>query len=293
MRKKRSLFRGINRALCFALLRVAIRTRRRIVSLSLLSVCCLTSCYDGTNSTSDVVFRDSTADSGQVFDGIEFVWVPKSTVSRDARDGISDPENPLGGFWIGKYEVTKSQWESIMGTNPWKIDPRRCEDPDSPAVFVSWNDVSYFLRVLGRSYRLPNEAEWEYVCRAANDADSYDGLNTKDLESYAWFRENTLEKGLTCAQRVGQKTPNAWGIFDMLGNVSEWCSNYWGDNAVLGDPDKSDYPASYRVHRGGGWGTRANDCTHIKRVGDTAESMGPSIGFRIVRIASEEDYLVQ
>ncbi len=214
----------------------------------------------------------------KTFDGIEFVWIAGS------EDGPTEE-----GFWMGKYEVTKEQWTAFMGTGPWwgtlrKLEKRVSDDPLTPAVFVSWHDAQAFAQRLGPQYRLPTETEWEYACRAGAETTYFFGEGPDRLGEYAWYRDNCLESRNKFARPVGGKQPNPWGLHDMYGNVSEWCAGFYDDppydNVEEGDGQRR---AHHRVHRGGGWGSKAERCTSSTRTGDTAESMGPSVGFRLLR----------
>ena len=156
--------------------------------------------------------------------GMEFVLIPSGTFKMGSDTGDAD-ERPVHqvtiskAFYMGKYEVTQGQWQAIMANNP-SASPG---DANRPVDQVAWNDVQTFLSKLnamegGQQYRLPTEAEWEYAARAGSTTIFSFGNDPKQLGEYAWYRGN--------AQRhphpVGQKRPNAWGLYDMLGNVWEW-----------------------------------------------------------------------
>jgi formylglycine-generating enzyme required for sulfatase activity len=153
-------------------------------------------------------------------------------------------------FEIGKYEVTQAQWEAVMGGNPSEF-----KGPDRPVEQVSWNDIQEFLTSLNRRndgyrYRLPTEAEWEYAARAGTTGEHYG-----NLEAIAWFGRNSGDQ----THPVGRKQPNAWGLYDMLGNVWEWCQDWYGEThyrelAKSPAVDPSGPPrGEYRVLRGGSW----------------------------------------
>ena len=165
------------------------------------------------------------------------------------------------GFWLGRYEVTQKQWQSVMGPNPSSF-----QGDSNPVDNVSWNDCQEFVRKVndaarrqfGGGARLPTEAEWEYACRAGTSG-AYAG--TGRLDDMGWYWDNSGGK----THPVGQKRPNAWGFYDMHGNVYEWCSdrfgNYEGDTTnPIGAASGDD-----RVLRGGSWGRHARYCRSAYR----------------------------
>ncbi len=160
------------------------------------------------------------------------------------------------GFWLGKYEITQNQWESVMKTRPWEGQIFVKQSPNHPAVYISWYDVQDFIAKLNEAektnaYRLPTEAEWEYACRAGTKtAFSFD--DDRKIDEYAWTGKNTYDLGNMFAQAVGQKKPNPWGLYDMHGNVWEWVQDYYGpyENKTQIDP-KGPESGNMRVFRGG------------------------------------------
>lgn len=180
----------------------------------------------------------------------------------------------VGDFYIGKYEVTQEQWETIMGNNPSYFND--CGDY-CPVEKVSWNDIQEFIdklyRKTGNKYRLPTEAEWEYSARSGGKKERYAGTsNESELGDYAWYISNSgyLNKTYSPAvgpnetQPVGQKKPNGLGIYDMSGNVREWVSDWYDRNYYQYPKYNPKGPISgiKKVIRGGSfrstaWGTRA------------------------------------
>lgn len=152
-------------------------------------------------------------------------------------------------FWMGVTEVTQAQWQAVMGGNPSHF---RTAGPNAPVEMVDWEEARAFVRKLtereaGWRYRLPSEAEWEYACRAGTTADPYG-----PAEEIAWIKENS--GGTT--HPVGLKQPNAFGLYDMFGNVPEWTADTWHDSYIGAPADGSAWEGGgspYHTLRGGGW----------------------------------------
>jgi len=207
-----------------------------------------------------------------------------------------DDEKPahqvtVSDFYIGKYEVTQKQWREIMGNNPSHFSG--CDN--CPVENVSWNDIQEFIKKLnqktGKKYRLPTEAEWEYAARGgvethgrASDNNTpraskkYAGSN--NIEEVAWYSSNSGSK----TNPVGRKKPNELGIFDMSGNVWEWCSDWYGSNYYKNSPQTNPQgPSSgaIRVLRGGSWSRIAQYCRVSNRSIFTSDFRIGSRGFRL------------
>ena len=180
-------------------------------------------------------------------------------------------------FEMGKYEVTQAQWEAVMGNNPSYF-----RGGNRPVEQVSWYDVQEFIEKLnalddGYVYRLPTETEWEYACRAGSNGD-YAGK----LEAMAWYDHNSGQM----THPVGAKQPNAWGLYDMHGNVFEWCqdwydSNYYAQSPSV-DPQGSE-SGTFRVKRGGGWMFSAGFARSAARDLYSPAYRFNFLGFRLVR----------
>jgi len=181
-------------------------------------------------------------------------------------------------FYVGATEVTQAQYQAVMGTNPSNF-----KGETNPVEMVSWNDATEFCKKLSektrQAVRLPTEAEWEYACRAGTATAFSFGDSDSALGDYAWYDANS--GGTT--HPVGQKKPNAWGLYDVHGNVWEWCADWYGDypKGAVTDPQG---PASgtYRVLRGGGWGGNPVFCRAAGRRDGTPDLRGGIFGFRVV-----------
>jgi formylglycine-generating enzyme required for sulfatase activity len=226
--------------------------------------------------------------------GMGFVRIPAGTFmmgSPDADTEARDNEKPTHRvtisqpFYLGKYPVTQAQWEAVMGTNPSQFKG----NPNRPVESVSWDDVQAFMRKLneregGGDYRLPTEAQWEYACRAGTQTARYDS----DLDAIAWYAANsggtwyTLTLGGT-THEVGRKRPNAWGLYDMLGNVWEWVQDWYAadyyQHSPIVDPQGPDAGAG-RVFRGGGWYVAAQGARSAIRDWDRPVFRDVPLGFR-------------
>lgn len=197
----------------------------------------------------------------------------------------------IKGFYIGVTEVTQAQWIRIMKTRPW-LGKEYVRDGDNyPTILVSWNDATEFCRKLsekeGRKYRLPTEAEWEYVCRAGTKT-LFSFGNDKDddkdrLADYAWFEKNAWEDDEKFAHIVATRKPNPWGLYDIHGNMWEWCSDRQGDypTSQVTDP-KGPSSGKYRILRGGSWRSIRAFCSSADRFWNSIDFRGPYYGFRIV-----------
>ena len=181
---------------------------------------------------------------------------------------------------MGVYEVTQEQYEAVMGTNPSMF-----KGPENPVEQVSWNDAVEFCKKLstktGKMVRLPTEAQWEYACRAGSKtAFGYgDDADYSNLGDYAWYTNNSESK----THPVGQKKPNAWGLYDMHGNVWEWCSDWHAEsyaNAKTTDP-QGPGSGTHRVVRGGGWCNDPQGCRSAFRFRLTPDRRDYNIGFRV------------
>ena len=178
----------------------------------------------------------------------------------------------LDGYYIGKCEVTQELWEAVMGSNPSHF-----KGAQNPVENVSWNDCQEFVSRLnsltGRTFRLPTEAEWEYAARGGNQSLHYKYSGSNNIDEVAWYYNNS---GST-THEVGTKSPNELGIYDMSGNVYEWCSDWYGGYSAGAQTNpQGPSSGSYRVLRGGSWSNNARDCRVSYR-----SSNGPNYGIKI------------
>ncbi len=209
-----------------------------------------------------------------------------SNANEDPRHAVTFAQ----GFWMGKYEVTKAQWQAVMNTTPWTDGfGSVLNDPNSPAVYVGWNDTQAFLAALnthtGKTFRLPSEAQWEYACRAGTTTRFYwgDDLNFELFTQYVWVPPDYTQR---YANIVGLKLPNPWGLYDMSGNAAEWCQD-WFHTSYAGAPvDGSAWEVNdndHRVKRGGGWDEAANAFRSAARGAAYSSGADRATGFRLVR----------
>lgn len=220
---------------------------------------------------------------------IEMIWCAPgtfmmgSTIDEKGRfdDEVRHEVRLRTGFWLGRYEVTQAQWESVMGENLSKFPGR-----NKPVDSVSWEDCRAFITRINKSFnglaRFPTEAEWEYACRAGSEEALSGGA---DIDDVAWFAGNSGGQ----SERVGKKAPNAWGFHDMHGNVLEWCSDWYsslGDSVAV-DPFGPMH-GSFRVLRGGCWFFHARDCRCAYRMRRDPDIRNCLYGFRLA-ITDEED----
>nr|VFK50371.1 MAG: Formylglycine-generating enzyme, required for sulfatase activity, contains SUMF1/FGE domain [Candidatus Kentron sp. TUN]VFK51541.1 MAG: Formylglycine-generating enzyme, required for sulfatase activity, contains SUMF1/FGE domain [Candidatus Kentron sp. TUN]VFK55983.1 MAG: Formylglycine-generating enzyme, required for sulfatase activity, contains SUMF1/FGE domain [Candidatus Kentron sp. TUN] len=217
--------------------------------------------------------------------GMEFVWVPKGCFRMGSNDGEAD-EKPVhevcvDGFWLGKTQVTQSQWREVIGDNPsgFKGNDRR------PVESIAWNDTRSFIKSLNRRsgyrYRLPTEAEWEYACRSGGKDEGYSGGDNPDR--VAWYDENSGGE----THPVAQKAPNGLGLYDMSGNVWEWVQDWYGDDYYANSPRNNPQGPSSganRVIRGGSWYWSASFARAANRRRDGSGLRGNVLGFRCVRV---------
>jgi len=214
--------------------------------------------------------------------GMKFKLIPAGTFTMGGEGDEAREVTLSKPFKMGVHEVTQDQYGQVMGNNPSEYF-----GTDNPVEMVSWEDAVEFCgklsalpaeKAAGNVYRLPTEAEWEYACRAGTTTNYSFGDDDSDLGEYGWYSENSER----ITHPVGRKLPNAWGLYDMHGNVWEWCQDWYGDypSGAVTDPT---LPASgsYRVLRGGGLERHAEGCRSAERNGYYPSLRSNDYGFRV------------
>ena len=238
--------------------------------------------------------------------GMEMVSIAPGQFNMGVNEGPIDAKPAhlvkIDGFLIDQHEITQEVYQNVVRKNP-----SRRKNPQNPVEQVTWSAAAQFCNARSlqenltpcyntntwecdfsaSGYRLPTEAEWEYACRAGSDTRFYFGENPDELKNYAWFEGNSQSK----PHPVGQRRPNAWGLYDMEGNVWEWCNDFYGPKYYRdcpGDNPRGPQHGEKRILRGGAWSSSAEDCASWIRncdepgLTDICLTMD-SNGFRCVR----------
>jgi formylglycine-generating enzyme required for sulfatase activity len=215
--------------------------------------------------------------------GMELVRVPGGAFDMgdlfgDGWDNEVPPQHvEVRPFYLGRYPVTQAQWETVMGANPSMFK----KGGTHPVEQVSWTDVNEFLKLLnaatpgGGRFRLPAEAEWEYAARSGGKKELYAGGD--DVGRVAW----TAETSGGATQPVGRKQPNGLGLYDMSGNVWEWCRDVYVPNAAAGAVRRAGGSSAERVIRGGSWSLDDWSARCSRRFGFPEDYFGAGLGFRV------------
>ena len=240
--------------------------------------------------------------------GVEMALIPAGSFTMGSMHGDDDAKPPhkvfVDAFWMDRTEVTQEQFDTLQLSNPSHF-----EGDKLPAEQVTWAQAARFCNARSKTeklepcydedtgacdftkngYRLPTEAEWEYAARAGSEADYAFGSDARQLAAHAWFAGNAQKK----THPVAQKKPNAWGLFDMHGNIAEWCNDCYATDAYAKSSDKNPRgPATGKLYciRGGAWNSSAEAARVFVRAGENpgfsdACLHRDAIGFRCVRKA--------
>ena len=285
---------------------------KKIKFISLLIVALgmgFTSCEKDEPTLKNDITKDGIF-NGLPNDEMVFVQGGTFTMGATAEQGTSDPlddEYPthqvtLSDFYIGKYEVTQQLWEYVMkysGTaadgstmSAYASDVWLGSNPSSsygvgdyyPAYYVCWEDiVNIFIprlnKITGKTFRLPTEAEWEYAARGGNKSKGYKYSGSNTIGDVAWYYDNSS----STTHQVGTKAPNELGLYDMTGNVREWCSDWYGSYSSSAQSNPTGpFSGVIRVFRGGSWSYGAQFCRVSYRFGNFPDYRGNNFGFRLV-----------
>ena len=247
-----------------------------------------------SSSNANVLSSGSSSPSGNTITipvkngiNIEMVKVEAGSFDMGATPEMEKPadrEKPVhrvtltNNYYIGKYEVTQALWQAVMGSNPSNF-----KGDDLPVEMVTWNDCQDFISKLnamtGKRFRLPSEAEWEYAARGGNKSRGYQYIGSNTIGDVAWYGDNSGSK----THAVGTKQPNELGIYDMAGNVFEWCQDWYGSyNSSPQVNPTGAASGSYRVDRGGSWLNLAWNCRTSYRDESASCCCDSILGFRLV-----------
>jgi acetoin utilization deacetylase AcuC-like enzyme/formylglycine-generating enzyme required for sulfatase activity len=243
--------------------------------------------------------------------GIEMVAIPGGWFQMGSKKTAPD-ESPvhrvwISPFWMDRYEVIQDEFKKYQLS-----DPSHFKNPEHPLEQMNWTDAALYCNERSRAegfkpcydeetwecnfqadgYRLPTEAEWEYACRAGTGTRYSSGNNARGLKAFAWFADNSSGK----THPVGRKKPNPWGLYDMHGNVAEWCNDWYSQDYYKQSPardPKGPRSGQERVLRGGAWNSRADSCRSSYRASDPSIDdtclASDAIGFRCVRKAPQRE----
>ena len=281
--------------------------QRMRLNKAIAATCLLTmifAIYPGCRRTEDT---GSAPDAITTQSGLEMVAIGGGWFEMGSSEG-SDDESPVhkvwvSPFWMDRYEVVQEQFKKFQFP-----DPSHFKNPKNPLDQINWTDATMYCNerslaeglepcydeetwdcnFAANGYRLPTEAEWEYACRAGTDSQYSFGRAIQKLKAHAWFADNSSGK----THPVGLKQPNPWGLYDMHGNVSEWCSDFYVEDYYKQSSERDPRgPAKgqERVLRGGAWNSTADSCRSTYRTSDPSINdtclASDAIGFRCVRNA--------
>jgi len=276
-----------------------------IIALSLITTAGCGSRIPGAKAVKKFMASDQLALGNPIVNSVGMVLVP--IPAGEFQMGAADndgkrkggPESPrhlvkiTKPFFIGSCEVTQQQYEEVMGERPWEGEPLVREGSSYAASYVTWDNAVEFCRKLSEQeseeYRLPTEAEWEYACRAGTKTTWSFGDDHEQLADHAWYDANAYQDGEQYAHRVGRKLPNEWGLYDMHGNVWEWCQDWYArydakkkESVDPTGPEKG----RHHIWRGGSFAEAAQNTRSATRLSFDREGYHPEYlaGFRVVRM---------
>ena len=230
--------------------------------------------FDNSQEYIEVFSEVQTSKKGLLRKKYGYLKTSEKVEIRTNSVGMKFIKIPDKSYYMGKYTITQKEWKAVMGVTPWKGKRYAKEGDDYPATYVSWDDCQEFVKKLNqregvRKYRLPTEKEWEHACRAGSTTKYCFGDDARRLGKYAWYNDMDNDRYGDNPKEVGRKRSNKWGLYDMHGNVWEWCQ------------DKSD---SFRVVRGGSWDDCAGLCRSADRLDFNPVYRFNFIGLRLVRL---------
>ena len=284
--------------------------RRRMVSTFVAVVACLAldGRYGGCDDADpdrkpiEIVENSIGMKLASIPAGEFLMGSPATDIDRDGdeRQHIVRITRP---FRLGVHEVTQGEWTAVMEAAPWKGQLFVNEGDRHPVTYVGWEDATEFCRNLtekerlagllkaGESYRLPTEAEWEYACRAGSETRYHFREDERSIRAYAWYRANSFNFDGNYTREVGLKRMNAWGLFDMHGNVDEWCSDWYGEEYYRESPGADPQGPSLgirRVIRGGACGDSARNVRSAARGEIEPSNRNFYLGFRVARGSGQD-----
>ena len=227
---------------------------------------------NGVLTVNDLRYEFAKVDAGSFTMGIPEEEVAFQNITAEHKVTLTQ------NYFMGKTEVTQAFWKAVMGTNPSFM-----EGDKLPVAYVSWNSCQTFIERLneatGMTFRLPSEAEWEFAARGGNKSKNYKYAGSNNLDEVAWYEGNSGDE----AHEVATKKPNELGLYDMDGNVYEWCNDWFGSDVVVGDQIDPQGPSEgfSRVHRGHFYGDNADNFNRCKQFGDPEDEGISPIGLRL------------